>query len=270
MATHGTIATVNWDDAARQNRRAWEEVAEARAKGYRESATPASFFAAGGSILDPRVVDAVGDIRGLRLLHLMCSTGEETLSWAVLGAIVVGVDFSATSIALANGKADEAGIPAEFVDADVGHLPSGLLSGGFDLVYTATGVMVWIPDLDRWASAIARALSPGGRLVLWEEHPVATALWGVDGQVQVVADYFRRGDPIIGSGWGHFEGGEDATEAKYEFIWPLGDVINALVGHGLAIERLDEYPTEAEWRFGSTMDQARRLPGRMLLTARRQ
>jgi ubiquinone/menaquinone biosynthesis C-methylase UbiE len=258
---------MDWDEAAAQNRRAWEEAAALRAKRYQESMTPASFLAGGGSILDRRVVDAVGDVRGLRLLHLMCSTGEETLSWSVLGASVVGVDFSGTSIGLAQAKAEEAGIDAEFVVADVGHLPEGLI-GGFDLVYTATGVLVWVPDLDRWAAEIARALQMGGRFVLWEEHPVATVLWGMDGQVRVVSDYFRGAEPEISSGWSHFEGGGIAGEAKCEFIWPLGDIVNALVRHHLALESLDEYPTDADWRFGAAIDEARKLPGQMLLIAR--
>lgn len=261
---------MDWNTAAAQNRRAWEEIASARATTYGESTTPASFFAGGGSILDTRVVDVIGDVLGLRLLHLMCSTGEETLSWAVLGADVVGVDFSGTSIEFGRAKAKEAGIDAWFVEADIGNLPGNLQSEDFDLVYMATGVLVWIPNLDRWAATIARALRSGGRFVLWEEHPIATALWGIDGQVRVVSDYFARATPVISSGWGHFEGGETATEDKIEFGWPLGDIINALVGHDLVVERLDEYPTEADWRFGTALDEARNLPGQVLLIAGRR
>ncbi len=183
---------------------------------------PAEFFAAGGSSLDARVVDAVGDVRGRPLLHLMCATGEETLSWAVAGAEAVGVDISDVEIDLAIEKASAAGIAARFVTADVGSLPPDLARGDVDVVYT------------------------------------------------IVEDYFDTARPAeYEGGWAHFEGGEDAVEKQYEFGWTLGQVITALAAAGLRIERMDEYPTDSDYRFGGALLEARRLPGRFLLIARR-
>ncbi len=89
-----------------QNGRAWDEIAHIRAK--REP--PAEFFAAGNSVLDDRAADAAGDVRGKSLLHLQCSTGEEALSWAVLGAETTGVDNSQVQIELAREKAAAASL----------------------------------------------------------------------------------------------------------------------------------------------------------------
>ena len=259
-----------WDRYTAQNRRAWNEIAHVRSRNYAGAAYPAEFFAAGGSSLDARVLDAVGDVRGRRLLHLMCATGEETLSWAVAGAEAVGVDISDVEIDLAIEKASAAGIAARFVAADVGALPPDLARGDVDVVYTATGVLVWIPDLARWADAIVAALAPGGRFVLFEEHPMAMCLWVKDGRVEIVEDYFDTGRPAeYEGGWAHFEGGEDAVEKQYEFGWTLGQVITALAAAGLRIERMDEYPTDSDYRFGGALLEARRLPGRFLLIARR-
>ena len=119
-----------------QNRRAWNEIAHVRKQELRRRGVPAEFFAAGGSSLDARVVDAVGDVRGRPLLHLMCATGEETLSWAVAGAEAVGVDISDVEIDLAIEKASAAGIAALFVTADVGSRPPDLARGDVDVVYT--------------------------------------------------------------------------------------------------------------------------------------
>ena len=154
-------------------------------------------------------------------------------------------------------------------DAPAAALPPELADGGFDLVYTATGVLVWIPDIDRWASAVAGALAAGGRFLLFEAHPVEMCLWGVDGRVEITEDYFDTGRPVESVGWSHFEGAEDAREASVEFGWTLGQVVTALAAAGLRIERLEEYPTESEWRFGEAMATARRLPGTILLIARR-
>lgn len=260
---------MDWDEATAQNRRAWEEIAARRSKSYADSLVPADVFGGGGTILDERVVAAVGDLAGKRLLHLMCATGEETLSWAVLGAAATGVDISQTNVDLATQKAAEAGLSARFVCADVGELPPDLANADFDVVYTAIGVLVWIPDLDRWATAIAEALRPGGRFVLLDEHPLTMVMWGEDGHARVVDDYFGRGTPTTDTGWGHFPGGEDAVEATHQFSWPLGDVLNALIGAGLTIHQVDEYPTSSAWRFGDAIEDAKKLPGELLIVAER-
>src|SRR4051794_3105153 len=89
-----------------QNRRAWKAIAGFRARPF----PPAEFFAAGNSCLDPIILAAAPDIRGRRLLHLQCATGEETLSWAIAGAEATGADLSDDQIALAQEKAEAAGL----------------------------------------------------------------------------------------------------------------------------------------------------------------
>ena len=129
---------------------------------------------------------------------------------------------------------------------------------------------MWIPDIDAWANSVARVLSPGGRLLLYEEHPIAGVLAMEGGRLIIESDYFRRKAPIAHTGWRHFEGGEDAKETKYQFEWPLGDVITALTTNSMRIERLDEYPSTAKWRFGENLDAVASLPGSYLLIATRE
>ena len=68
----------------------------------------------------------LGDISGLRGVHLQCHIGTDTLSLARRGARVVGVDFSPESIAQARALAEELAIEAEFVEADVLRLDAAL------------------------------------------------------------------------------------------------------------------------------------------------
>jgi SAM-dependent methyltransferase len=56
------------------------------------------------------------------VLDAGCGTGENALHVAALGLPVLGVDVAETAVALARKKADERGIPAEFVTADALHL----------------------------------------------------------------------------------------------------------------------------------------------------
>jgi SAM-dependent methyltransferase len=247
-------------DYTEQNRRAWNEIAELRHQKWPD----AQFFTAGGSLLDDRVLAAAGDVQGLALLHLQCATGEDTLSWAVAGARATGADISDAQIALAQRKAAAAGIEVRFVAADLYALPTDLQSASFDLVFTGGGALVWLPDLDRWAGVVAAALQPGGRLILHEEHPLASCLWIEHGKLVLESDYFGRSAAFYNTGWRHFAGGEQAQETKAEFQWPLGDIVTALARAGMRIERLEEFPATQGWRFG---EQANQLPGSFLLVA---
>jgi hypothetical protein len=89
-----------------------------------------------------------------------------------------------------------------------------------------------------------------------------------NGQVRFVDDYFGR-KPDVVSGWSHFPGGENAKEKKYEFTWPLGDVVTALAQAGLRIELLEERPSQQGWRFGDKLSEVARIPGEYLLAARK-
>jgi SAM-dependent methyltransferase len=259
-----------------QNRRAWNEIAEVRSKVF----PPAAFFAQGGCTLSPRLIEAAQLSPAQTLLHLQCATGEDTLSWAGLGAEAYGVDISDIQAEIANQKARDAGLGARFAAADIYDLA---LSGApgvpdalpadwpaqYDRVFTGGGALVWLPDITRWAQIVAGLLKPGGRLVLEDIHPISGILWVEDGQIQLAGDYFGRGKTEAETGWSHFKGGEHAKEVKYEFNWPLGDIVTALARAGLVIERLEEFPGGPEYRFKDKQDESMRLPGDFLLAARK-
>ncbi len=247
------------------NRVAWDAIADMRQKKWPK----AEFFADGGCLLAESERRAAGDVQGLRLCHLQCATGEDTLSWANLGAQVTGVDISPRQIELAQAKAIAAGIDAEFVAADVFALPEDLLRrASFDIVYTGGGALVWLPDLDRWAATIHRLLKPSGRLIVRDGHPVIACVEVRDGSIELIEDYFDR-RPEASTGWRHFTGGEDTPETKWEWTWPLGDIVTSVAQAGLQIERLAESPSTATWRFGDDLEAVQRLPGEFLLVARR-
>lgn len=69
--------------------------------------------------LKPIELEEVGDVRGKSLLHLQCHFGLDTLSWAMEGAAVTGIDFSKPAIEQARRLAGETGIDARFVHSDV-------------------------------------------------------------------------------------------------------------------------------------------------------
>jgi SAM-dependent methyltransferase len=222
------------------NRRAWDEIHRRR---------HASHGHALG--LDEPIVDRLEPLTGATVLHLQCATGETTARLVARGAAVTGIDVSAEALAVAS----DAVPAATFVAADVHALPEALRD--FDIVLTEGGVLVWLHDLDAWAKGIVRALKPGGRFLLADEHPVAMC---VDADGRWVEDYFEE-STYTDVGWEHFElTGEPATEVKHERFWRLGRIVTALAHAGLRIEELDERP-------GSWRGTAARVPGSFTLLA---
>src|SRR5213083_1248650 len=85
-------------------------------------------------------LEEVGAVAGKTLLHLQCHFGLDTLSWARLGAVVTGADFSEEAITAARALAADVGLSARFVVSNVYDLPEAL-DERFDIVYTSGGVL---------------------------------------------------------------------------------------------------------------------------------
>ncbi|MFW6115486.1 MAG: class I SAM-dependent methyltransferase [Chloroflexota bacterium] len=187
----------------------------------------------------------LGDVAGRSLLHLQCHFGLDTLSWARLGAQVTGVDFSEEGIALARSLSEDLGIEAAFVCSDVYELPA-MLSGEFDIVFTSYGVLCWLPDLVRWAEAIAHFLAPGGTFYIAETHPFALVFYDEEDaeDLQVHYPYFQGPEPMRFEDAGSYAEpmAESTHRVTYEWTHTLGDVVNALISAGLQIEFLHEFP----------------------------
>ena len=214
-------------------------------------------FLSGESALDPLVAGEIGSVSGLRLLHLQCHFGLDTLSLARLGAEVVGIDFSPEAIKQARALSERSGVPGQFVQSRVQDVPEAV-EGPFDTVFTSWGAICWLNDLDRWAEVIAWALKPGGTFYMAEGHPLAQALAEDPGPVA---------NPIIVE-WpmmSHEEALEWHTHEDYanpeaeihnsktlEWNHDLGTVVTSLIKHGLTLEFLHEHPV-LTWQASKAM-----------------
>lgn len=199
-------------------------------------------FKAGRSTLRSVELDEVGDVRGLRLLHLQCHFGMDTLSWARQGAQVVGADFSPEAIALAHQLSAEIGVPAEFVCANLYDLPSQL-AGDFDIVFASYGVLCWLPRLKGWAEVIAHFVAAGGFFYIVEQHPAGNVFAERDGELVAAEPYFDVG-PFIETSDGSYADRSAVLKNKTTHEWqhPLSEILNALIGAGLCVEFLHEFP----------------------------
>jgi SAM-dependent methyltransferase len=227
------------------NRASWDERAPAHA------ASPD--YAVGRFAADPAFLSEVvrfdlpllGDISGLRGVHLQCHIGTDTVSLARLGARMTGLDFSGVAVAQARRIAQEAGASVQFVEADVYDAAAVLGPGTFDLVFTGIGALCWLPDIRRWAGAAGALLRPGGRLFLREGHPMLWALADSRQDDLLVVDfpYFERDEPMIFDDGGTYVQ-TDATfthTVSHEWNHGLGEIMTALMDAGLTITGLAEH-----------------------------
>lgn len=190
-------------------------------------------FLKGGSSLKEIELAEVDEVRGKKLLHLQCHFGLDTLSWARKGAIVTGVDLSPEAIKKANELKKKAALPAEFICSDIYDYEKSTLPQ-YDIVYASYGALNWLPDISGWARIAAKSLKVGGRLHLIEFHPVYDLHSGYS--------YFSQEEPDIEEDGTYTENctGEVATMATWPH--PLSEVLNALIGNGITIDHLNEYP----------------------------
>jgi SAM-dependent methyltransferase len=214
------------------NRLGWNEIAADR------GAQTAQFFLDGGSTLDDFAVRLLPKLHGTTLLHLACANGNDSLSLATLGARVTGIDISEVAVALAQATATAAGLDARFIAADIYDLPPDL--GRFDIVYMSWGAICWMPDLQRWAGIVADLVEPGGTFGLFEHHPVWEILAVRDRTIALAGDYFggprevQHADPAKRpAGW---RPGVELTN----FVWPVSQVLTALMQTGLRIDSFTE------------------------------
>ncbi|HEX8346889.1 MAG TPA: class I SAM-dependent methyltransferase, partial [Actinoplanes sp.] len=194
----------------------------------------------------------LGDLSGLRGVHLQCHIGTDTVSLARLGARMTGLDFSPASVAQARRLAERTGDPVDFVESDVYGALDVLGAAAFDLVYTGVGALCWLPDIRHWAQTVAGLLRPGGRLFLHEGHPVLWALDDArrDGLLALEHPYFERAEPMVFDDPGTYVATEVVFESTVTHEWNhgLGELITALLGAGLHLTGLvehDSVPWEA-------------------------
>ncbi|MDO9711957.1 class I SAM-dependent methyltransferase [Paracraurococcus lichenis] len=212
---------------------------------------------AGAGRLDAIVEAELGPVAGLRVLHLQCHFGRDTLTLAQRGAAATGLDFSGAAIAAARGLAAELGLAdrARFVEADLYAAPAAIPEpAGFDLVFVTWGALPWLPDIAGWARIVAGFLRPGGRLYLAEAHPAALVFddageGATPGRPGWLVPYFER-EAVVLEATEDYANPEARLTSTRETTWmhPLSAVVGALRGAGLALDWLHEHP-RVSWRM---------------------
>ncbi|MBS0640466.1 MAG: class I SAM-dependent methyltransferase, partial [Proteobacteria bacterium] len=192
--------------------------------------------------------DMLGPVAGLRVLHLQCHFGMDTLTLAQQGASVTGVDFSAPAVDAARRLAQEVGLAdrARFVLSDVYEAPAALRGERFDRVFASWGALCWLPDIRAWAQVVAQFLQPGGWLALADAHPTAYVFDSrtatADGRPGWWVPYLGREAAIEESAEDYADPAATLRNTRtHQWLHPLGDIVTALLEAGLTLARLQEH-----------------------------
>ena len=257
--------TLTKDEMVAANRASWNEAA-AHHRGHDQYAALLKGFAEPGfSVLDDVMtarLQAIG-IAGKKVAQFCCNNARELLSIKNLGAgSVTGFDFAEEFLDQGRELAATGGIEVDFVQADINKLPADY-DGRFDLVVLTIGVLGWMPDLAVFFGVARRVLKPGGRIFLYEDHPILNMYDDREDRVPPVPDesYFRSKPFRSDNGLDYWAKEDYEAKPCYWIFHKMSDVIMGLVKTGFSIEDFEEFPHNV-----GTRDQFENLPQQLPLS----
>lgn len=252
---NGDQVAIAWDSARTANLENWEDRVPLHDESYGIGQFEDPTYLSGVVQTDLAALEPYlpnGSVSGLDVCHLQCHIGTDTVSLARAGARVTGVDFSPSALRSAARLAARAGVEARWVETDVLEARAAV-TGDFDVVYTSIGTITWLPDLDQWAAQVAGLLRSGGTFYIRDGHPMLYSLDEDADSLHLRYPYFNGSEAQVWDDASTYSGdGKVAHARTYEWVHPLSEIVNALIGAGLRILRLDEHTT-LPWRFSPRM-----------------
>ncbi len=194
------------------------------------------------------MLDALGDVRGLRIMELGCGDGQ--LARTVLSVSCrsyAGIDNSARMVAAAREALT--GTEAVVTQGDIAAFSAA--ANSYDLVVSCMALH-YVADLQAVLDACRACLSPGGRVLFSVVHPVITSHEtpsdGAKRTSWLVDDYFEPGP-------------RERDWMGSTVVWHHRTVeahVTALVAAGFTLDALRECAPRRELFRGDDAEYARR------------
>jgi SAM-dependent methyltransferase len=220
-------------------------------------------------LLDPIILEKLGDIQGKRVLDAGCGDGYLSRKLAERGAIVTAVDCSHQMLELALAEELFEPLSITYHNGDIASL-SFLADGSFDAVVT-NNVIQDAADFEGAFREFCRLLQPGGIYLHIVNHPCFSTPvfgWVKDGEgkklYRKVDRYFERGPFLVP--WSP-KSGMKPTVAWHR---TLGDTVNSLISCGFRLlQLLEPEPPESWFTLYPDRLDAARIPDFLVLVSRK-
>jgi len=156
------------------------------------------------------------------------------------------------------------GVELNFVQADLCNL-SAMRDESFQLAYAAQATRQ-LEDINRFYVEVHRILSPGGRFIINEYHPVRRIWKQEPGHPRAQCSYFDRRRPREEDDLMPDPNSPGAGLGKFEFSWTVADHFGALAAAGFRVTAIEEVgDVRQKWEIPNLKG----LPEQLVLAADR-
>jgi 2-polyprenyl-3-methyl-5-hydroxy-6-metoxy-1,4-benzoquinol methylase len=223
----------------------------------------------------PRTLRLLEAKAGERILDVACGQGVFCRAMAEQRVSVTGVDIAPALIEAARRRNASDGLAIDYRVGDARRLAEVVKPGSFDAALCVLAIQNLAPLSPVWEGCW-QALHPGGRLVVVLMHPCfripRSSQWGWD---ERAGRQYRRIERYLTSTRTEIQihPGADPSHTAPTFHRPLQAYVNTLGSAGLAIDRLEEWPSHKTSPAGprkTALDESRReIPMFLALRARK-
>ena len=196
-----------------------------------------------------------GNLEGKNVLCLACGGGQQSIAFALLGAKVTVVDFSAEQLEKDKLVAEQYQKEIRIIKSDMRDL-STFTNSEFDIVYQPYSIN-YIPAIDKVFDEVARVLKPGGLYDLMFHNPFVHGTWKDgcwgnewkkeelwEGKGYPIWQPYTDGYPIKTSdpNWNFYNSKDEAVKVNspQEYRHTLSTLINGLINRGFELLQLKE------------------------------
>jgi len=208
--------------------------------------------------------ELIGVAGGRTACVLGVSDGMAALALAALGARATVADPSQSLLDMLMIRARIIGVELNFVQADLCNL-SAMRDESFQLAYAAQATRQ-LEDINRFYVEVHRILSPGGRFIINEYHPVRRIWKQEPGHPRAQCSYFDRRRPREEDDLMPDPNSPGAGLGKFEFSWTVADHFGALAAAGFRVTAIEEVgDVRQKWEIPNLKG----LPEQLVLAADR-
>lgn len=258
------------------NKTAWEEAYENRAKGWDAEDVATRINQDQNTYLEPEMTALLDSyqFRGKTVAQFCCNNGRELLCVYGRGAKKgYGFDIAENMIAAANRSAAALHYDCEFISTDLLQIGTKF-NGQFDMIFITIGALTWFQELNPVFQIIHDCLAKGGVLILQDMHPV-TGMLGAENEAdfdkqdpkKLLYSYFREEPWIESSGIAYMSGKRYPSKTFTSFTHTLEAVIGACAKNKLMITDFHEYDRDISEMFEHLNGKG--IPLSYILTAER-